>query len=174
MRDAINCIGANLIVLRLEDAFDRLWWISMQETSENEVERLRKPTLQDNDVPPKERLSQFLRSLPTSSAISSMIHQLSRLLLLHTAKRLHCSHLLFCDSLTSLSVSLISSIASGGGLHIANEREEMWESIQVVKPLHDLTSKECAAAFHWRQLHMIGAGNVEHPYHGITEVAKGL
>jgi hypothetical protein len=146
----------------------------MQDTSEDMMERLTKPSLRENDVPPKERLSQFLRSLPTSSAISSMIYQLSRLLLLHTAKRLRCSHLLLCDSLTSLSVSLISSIASGDGLHIGNEREEIWESIQVVKPLRDVASKECAAAFHWRQLHMIGTGNVEHSYLGITKVARGL
>lgn len=172
VRDAINRLGGrDLTVLHLEDAFDHSWWSSIREAPEDGVERL--TTVQENEVPPRERLVQFLRSLPTPSAISSMINQLLRLLLLHTAKRLNCSHLLIGDSLTSLSVSLISSVVSGDGFHIASEREEVWRSIRVVKPLRDITSKECAAAFHWRQLRMIGAASIEQPYLGIRKVTRG-
>lgn len=174
VQEAINRFGGGgLVVLRLEDAFDHTWWAwaSMQESPEGKLEGM--TTMRDNCALPKERLSQFLRSLPTPSAVSSMIDQLSRLLLLHTAKRLQCSHLLLNDSLTSLSASLISSIASGDGLHVANEREEVWKSIHVIKPLRDITSKECAAAFHWRRLNMIGVGNIEHSYLGIRKVTRG-
>jgi cytoplasmic tRNA 2-thiolation protein 2 len=175
VRNAVDLMGGrDLIVLRLEDAFDRSLWTCMQDVPEDNVHCPMKLAALPSDLSPKDHLVQLLQSLPTSSAVSSLVNQLSRLLLLFTAKRLHCSHLLLADSLTSLSVSLISSIASGDGLHVMNEREETWSSIQVLKPLGDVTSKECAAAFHWRQLHMVGHGNIENSYLGIRKVTRGV
>lgn len=102
-----------------------------------------------------------------------MLSQLSRLLLLHTARRLDCSAVLSGDTLTSLSVSLISAIASGDGFHVGAQKEEHWGSIRIIKPLRDITAKECAASFHWRKLRSICQSNIESGELGITKVTKG-
>lgn len=164
-----------LTILRLEDAFDPEWWGSTDPGAPQHPSILRlAPSLVALASSPRARLQQFLNSLPTPSAVSSMILQLSRVLLLHTARSQQCSHLLLSDSLTSLSISLISSLASGGGFHVSAEQEERWESIQVVKPLRDTSAKECAAAFRWRGLSTIGSGAIDHPDRGIRKVTRGL
>ncbi|KAI5986526.1 hypothetical protein EDD15DRAFT_2298204 [Pisolithus albus] len=166
---------ANLefIPLRLEDAFDASWWCKVTGSSdmsqlalelgkdglptEGELSTFRHDFLilvhSSNALPPKEALRAFLTALPTSTAVSRAIQILIRLLLLFTAQSRGASHLLLGSSLTTLSVSLISCVAQGGGHTIREEFQEHWSpgsssrteldrSVRVVRPLRDITIKE--------------------------------
>lgn len=157
----------NVTIVRIEDAFDPVWWTSVHKEPPKLIEPL------TGHQTPRDRLAKFLLSLPTPSAASNMIGQISRLLLLHTASQLQCSHLLLGDSLTSLSITLISLIASGGGFHVGAEQEEVWGDVRIVKPLRDVSAKECAAFYHWRRLRMMGSRTLARSQQGIGRLTQG-
>ena len=100
---------------------------------------------------PDAALRTFLDALPPSSVIMALTH-MQRVLLLHTAKSLACSHLLLGDSITSLSMSLLSAIALGGGHSLQYEQTEQWRQVQILRPVTELTAKECGAWIHWNQI----------------------
>ena len=82
-----------------------------------------------------------------------------------------CSHLLLGTNLTSLSVSLLSSISSGGGFNVPEEIFEEWSpdfhrkseegggqprrTLRIVKPLREIGMKECAAWMWWRSVKIV-------------------
>ncbi|TDL25645.1 hypothetical protein BD410DRAFT_743382 [Rickenella mellea] len=173
------------IVLRLEDAFDISWWKQLggyvpssdiRANLANEDLVITEAHLQSSD--PVASLRSYLSSLPTATAVRSSINTLARLLLLHTARSMQCSHLLLGTSLTSLSISLINSIAQGGGFNVLEESFEEWTpqiarsaqdassdsphlaggvcTVRVVRPLRDIGMKECAAWAWWNGLQVVG------------------
>jgi cytoplasmic tRNA 2-thiolation protein 2 len=71
-------------------------------------------------------LRAHLLALPTPTATLSILSTLTRLLLLYTASSIGASHLVLGTSLTSLSISLISSIAQGGGFVVPQTIQEEW------------------------------------------------
>ncbi|RDB25593.1 Cytoplasmic tRNA 2-thiolation protein 2 [Hypsizygus marmoreus] len=171
----------NLIPLRIEDAFDPIWWgkigglspvthFGMDVTNED----LFLSTLisAEESESPKSRLQKFISSLPTQTAIPSAVQTLTRLLLLHTAMSMGSSHLLLGTSLTSLSISLISSISQGGGFAVREEAQEEWAPrislrsrvsnghkdgvIRIIRPLRDIGMKECAIWAWWNGLDVVG------------------
>jgi cytoplasmic tRNA 2-thiolation protein 2 len=116
---------------------------------------------------PKASLKAHLAALPTPTAVQRTVATLIRLVLVHTARSLCCSHLLLGTSLTSLSISLIDSIAQGGGFALSQEAyEECRPSsrsststlpvIRIVRPLHDVGMKECGAWTYWHNLEFGG------------------
>lgn len=128
------------------------------------------------DASPGELLRSYLSSLPTPSAVQAAILTLIRIILVYTAYHLECSHLALGTCLTSLSISLITSIAQGGGYNIPDEVFEEWRvygqhnadssaqqegylgnrSVRIVKPLRDVGMKECSAWAWWQNLHVVG------------------
>ena len=83
------------------------------------------------------------------------------MLLQHTARTHGCSHLLLGTSLTTLSVNLINAVANGAGYTLAFEKDEGLQSpdsgvVRVVRPLREISMKECAAYIRWRSLLVIG------------------
>jgi len=135
-------------------------------------------------VPPIDALRTYLGSLPTQTAISSAIRVLVRLLLLYTARSRRASHLLLGTSLTTLSVSLISCISQGGGHSIHEEFQEEWDSgilttnentdaIRVVRPLRDVTMKECSLFAWWNSIHVVGRDRQTRATAGIPGLTKG-
>lgn len=149
---------------------------------------------------PLSRLTSFLDSLPTPTARTRMIAQLSRVLLLHCAQsqRYNCSHILPSDSLTNIAVNLIDSVAEGAGFSLKNEWEEDWSpdpiltdavgssskqgeagktqsrTVRILKTLRDVTAKECGVFFHWRGLKLFGRPQVVPPDQGIWKLTRGL
>lgn len=116
---------------------------------------------------PLESLRAYFRSLPTQTAVHSTIQTLIRVLLLHIAQSTNSSHLLFGTSLTSLAISLISGISQGGGYNVREEAQEDWtppstskdgkeRTISLVRPLRDVSLKECGTYAWWRALNVIG------------------
>lgn len=106
-----------------------------------------------------------MTSLPTPTAVQHAVASLVRLVLVQTAHSLLCSHLLLGTSLTSLSISLIDSIAQGGGFNLSDESYEecppsgaavgrSLHSLRVVRPLRDISMKECAAWMYWHGVEM--------------------
>src|SRR5258708_32943153 len=79
-----------------------------------------------SDSEPIAALKAHLRALPTPTATLSTLSTLTRLLLLYTAYSIGASHLVLGTSLTSLSISLISSIAQGGGFVVPQSIQEEW------------------------------------------------
>lgn len=122
---------------------------------------------------PLKALRAFLSALPTTTATASFLRTIVRLLLLHTARSTASSHLLLGTSLTSLSISLISSIAQGGGFNVRDEMGEMWHDVRLVKPLRDLGGKECAFYSWWNNLNILAGGIVTNQEHGIGSLTKG-
>jgi len=133
---------------------------------------------------PTDALRAFLAALPTPTAISRTIHVLIRLLLLYTARSRDASHLLLGTSLTTLSVSLISCVAQGGGYSVLEELQEEWPSpqashpdiigsIRLLRPLRDITMKECAAFAWWNGIHVPGRPKVMRATAGILGLTKG-
>lgn len=176
MLQAVRDMPGNrqLVILRVEDAFDPSWWLSTDGRVPDDMYKLSGSyPWRDSSKAPVLHLRGFLNALPTSSAKSYMLLQLSRLLLLHTARRLKCSAVLLGDTLTSLSISLISAIASGDGFHVGTEREEQWGSIKVIKPLRDISAKECAASFYWRNLREICPSKPHQDESSIGQVTRG-
>ncbi|KIJ66861.1 hypothetical protein HYDPIDRAFT_149886 [Hydnomerulius pinastri MD-312] len=183
------------IPLRLEDAFDESWWSNVANTEPRPqlALELGKDGLYteglhlastSTPLPPSEALRSYLASLPTQTAVSSAIKVLVRLLLLYTARSCQASHLLLGTSLTTLSVSLISCISQGGGYSILEELQEEWTSgdlmmkeksgtpIRVVRPLRDVTMKECAAFAWWNSIPIVGRDKQARANAGIPGLTK--
>ena len=125
-----------------------------------------------------------MAALPTPTAISRTIHVFIRFLLLYTARSRNASHLLLGAPLTTLSISLISCVAQGGGYNILEELQEEWPSprallsdanglIRVVRPLRDITMKECAAFARWNEICVPGRPKVIRATAGILGLTKG-
>jgi cytoplasmic tRNA 2-thiolation protein 2 len=132
---------------------------------------------------PVEAMRSYLSSLPTQTAISSALQNLARLLILHTAHSRGSSHLLFGSSLTSLSISLLSSISQGGGYAIREELQEEWAPVaasgpkpsnvlRVIRPLRDVTAKECAVYAWWNNISVIGRDKQRRAILGIAALTK--
>ena len=134
--------------------------------------------LADGEDASKRALRQYLSSLPTQTAVHSAVQTLIRMLLLHTAVSRGCSHLALGTSLTSLSVSLIASISQGGGFAVREELGEDWEKegakLRILRPLHEIGMKECAAWAWWESLPVVGKQKIPGGKNGITSLTKGM
>jgi hypothetical protein len=133
-------------------------------------------------------LRALLHALPTPTATLSTLSTLTRLLLLYTAYSIGASHLVLGTSLTSLSISLISSIAQGGGFVVPQSIQEEWippfvervpgdsswnGEVRLVRPLRDVSMKECQAWVWWRQLPVVGKQRIPIPKQTIGHLTKG-
>lgn len=112
---------------------------------------------------------------------------LTRVILQYTAVKTSSSHLLLGTSLTSLAVSLISGVAYGGGFHVKEEVQEEWtpdlrqsraekgSSVRVIRPLRDISAKECAVWAWWWKLRIVGREQWVWPgtKPGIGRLTKG-
>ena len=67
----------------------------------------------------------------------------------------------------------MTSVTSGGGFVLQDEREEIWKSIKIVKPLRDVTNKECAAWLHWAGLQVLQGGISLYEVQGVTRLTRG-
>ncbi|KAJ6576474.1 hypothetical protein DFH09DRAFT_361875 [Mycena vulgaris] len=158
--------------LRIEDAFDDAWWERVGgqrpaahfsvDLADEELPMATRPSVPNEPIA---ALRAYIASLPTQTAVPSAIQTLVRLLLLHTAWATQSSHLLLGTSLTSLSVSLIASIAQGGGFVVREEAQEEWQptvhvgaarTVRLNRPLRDVGMKECAVWAWWRGLRVVG------------------
>ncbi|TFK40395.1 hypothetical protein BDQ12DRAFT_711752 [Crucibulum laeve] len=167
--------------LRLEDAFDESWWVSVGgrpkaghlgiDITNEELFLSPSPSSTTTPNNPLTALRTYISSLPTQTAIPSAVHTLTRLLLLHTAAAQGCSHLLLGTSLTSLSVSLIAGISQGGGFSVREEAQEEWVpirrsggeekakeqlNVRIIRPLREVGIKECAIWAWWMELKVVG------------------
>ena len=133
-------------------------------------------------------LRAHLLALPTPTATQSTLSTLTRLLLLYTAYSIGASHLVLGTSLTSLSISLISSIAQGGGFVVPQSIQEEWipplvervpadsawnREVRLVRPLRDVSMKECQAWVWWHQLPVVGKQRILIPKQTIGHLTKG-
>ncbi|KAF8525852.1 hypothetical protein BU17DRAFT_74271 [Hysterangium stoloniferum] len=142
--------------LRLEDAFlngDD----AVVDLSNEDLPVLKRPSA----ATPLHQLKAYLSSLPTATSHQSAISTLIRLILHRSARAHDCSHLVLGTSLTSLSVSLINAVAGGAGYTIGMEKGEELIApdggiVRLVRPLREVTMKECAAYLRWRNLSVIG------------------
>lgn len=98
------------------------------------------------------------------------------------------------DSLSSIAVGLIASVAEGGGFNLGAEWEERWriaagvgsndalnvkasgggggdEEVMILKPLRDVTAKECGVFFRWRGLDVLVPNGA---YKGEEDVDQGI
>ena len=93
--------------------------------------------------------------------------------------------MLLGTSLTTLSISLISSISQGGGHSILEESQEEWrsgipitnentDSIRVVRPLRDVTMKECSIFAWWNSIRVVGRDRQTRATAGIPGLTKGI
>jgi hypothetical protein len=92
-------------------------------------------------------------------------------LLLYTVRAAGCSHLLLPDTLTALAIALIAGVGQGAGFAVREALQEEWVPphaaaapvsgegtpayrgpVRVVRPLRDLSAKECAAWAWWARL----------------------
>ncbi|KAG9224669.1 hypothetical protein CCMSSC00406_0002180 [Pleurotus cornucopiae] len=126
---------------------------------------------------PLDRLRAYLSAMPTQTALLSSVQALIRLLLLYSARSTQSSHLLLGTSLTSLSINLISGIAQGGGFAVREEVDEEWHTgtemtIRVIRPLRDLTMKECTAWAWWNHLTVVGETPIPSAKQGIGSLTK--
>ena len=94
--------------------------------------------------------------------------------------------MLLGTSLTSYSISLITSIAQGGGFNVSEEGYEEWKdsmssikgesssrrSVRIARPLRDIGMKECAAWAWWAGLNV--AGKEKHPGINPRQTIAGL
>ena len=137
-------------------------------------------------------LRHFVETLPTPSALPSVISSLIRVLLQHAALLTGSSHLLYGTTLTSLAVSLISGVSHGGGFHVREEAQEEWfpdsvlldekersakhqRSVRLIRPLREIGRKECGAWSWWMHLPVVGKQEARWPgtKPGIEELTKG-
>ncbi|KAG6862558.1 hypothetical protein C0995_000106 [Termitomyces sp. Mi166 len=173
--------GLTFIPIRVEDAFSREWWdnvggkldpdnLGLDLTNEDLL--LSSISYARDPETPAKRLTKYISSLPTQTAILSAVQTLTRMLLLHTASATGSSHLLLGTSLTSLSISLISSISQGGGFVVREEAKEEWvpqksvtkikanghenDAIRIIRPLQDIAMKECGMWAWWHSLDVVG------------------
>ncbi|KIJ51559.1 hypothetical protein M422DRAFT_26963 [Sphaerobolus stellatus SS14] len=148
----------DFIPLKLEDAFDGEGIAVDLSREELPIS----PPLPSTPTPPLTLLKTYLAALPTPTSHQSTLTTLIRILLLRLARSLSCSHLLLGSTLTSLSVNLIDAVASGGGFTIGLEKGEEWDSgvgdgtVKLVRPLREVSMKECAAYLHWKGLEVVG------------------
>lgn len=204
----------DFIPLRIENAFSSTWWDKTGGVpSENELRinmanegvlnsavsvsiqsnrssDLLLSTLSNTDdaSSPTSRLQSYISSLPTQTAIPNAVQNLIRLLLLYTAMSTGSSHLLLGTSLTSLSISLISSIAQGGGFVVREEAQEEWippisvkrqtnghknGAIRLIRPLRDIGMKECAVWAWWSGLTVVGREKFPGGKQSIGPLTKG-
>ncbi|KAF7424207.1 hypothetical protein PC9H_009511 [Pleurotus ostreatus] len=157
------------VPLKLEDAFDPSWW--------DRVDLLLCDIPSSNFSTPLDRLRAYLSAMPTQTALLSSVQALIRLLLLYSARSTQSSHLLLGTSLTSLSINLISGIAQGGGFAVREEVDEEWHTgtemtIRVIRPLRDLTMKECTAWAWWNHLTVVGETPIPSAKQGIGSLTK--
>ncbi|KAG2131364.1 hypothetical protein DEU56DRAFT_872198 [Suillus clintonianus] len=184
------------VPLRIEDAFDGSWWTKVSGSSSTPqvcLELSKEGLIADGlhiasrvtGLTPVEALQSYLSSLPTQTAISSAIQNLTRVLILHTAHSRGSSHLLFGSSLTSFSISLLSSISQGGGYAIREELQEEWapaaasgskpsDVLRVIRPLRDVTAKECAVYAWWNNITIIGREKQRRAILGIAALTKNF
>lgn len=177
------------VPLRIEDAFDESWWESVggkpakgQLGVDVTNEDLILSPCSRNGTP-LSALCNYLSSLPAPTAIPSTLQTLTRLLLLHTALSTHSSHLALGTCLTSLSISLVSLVAQGGGFNLKEEVQEEWSpdslsrskgrSVRVVRPLKDIVMKECAMYAWWKGLEIVGQETWPGARQGISGITKG-
>ena len=147
---------------------------------------LSKSSLSDSE--PIAALKAHLRALPTPTATLSTLSTLTRLLLLYTAYSIGASHLVLGTSLTSLSISLISSISQGGGFVVPQAIQEEWippfvkhtpgttswnGEVRLIRPLRDVSMKECTAWIWWHQLSLVGKQRVPISERTISNLTKG-
>jgi len=140
------------------------------------------------DSEPIAALKAHLRALPTPTATQSTLSTLTRLLLLYTAHSIGASHLVLGTSLTSLSISLISSISQGGGFVVPQAIQEEWISpfvkrtpettswsgeVRLIRPLREVSLKECTAWVWWHQLSVVGKQRVPISERTIGSLTKG-
>ncbi|KAI6025858.1 hypothetical protein F5J12DRAFT_810842 [Pisolithus orientalis] len=195
MRSALASYpNLKFIPLRLEDAFDESWWCRM--TGKPDMSQLTlelgkdglpieglNPAHSSNTLSPKDALRAFLTALPTPTAVSRAIQVLIRLLMLFTAQFHGASHLVLGSSLTTLAVSLVSCVAQGGGHAIREEFQEEWPpglspgvelggTVRVVRPLRDVTMKECAAYAWWNGIRVPGRPRLTRVITGIPGLTK--
>ncbi|KAG6851099.1 hypothetical protein H0H93_000979 [Arthromyces matolae] len=191
--------GLVFLPLRIEDAFSLNWWenniggkphekdLGIDIT--NEVLLISSVSNLKDVSTPVERLKKYISSLPTQTAIPSAVRTLTRMLLLHTASAMGCSHLLLGTSLTSLSISLISSISQGGGFVVREEAREDWTpqqsavsrkenghengTIRIVRPLQDIGMKECAMWAWWHNLNILGSDKFPNGKQSIGRLTRG-
>ncbi|OJA08483.1 hypothetical protein AZE42_02862 [Rhizopogon vesiculosus] len=184
----------DFVPLRIEDAFDDSWWTMVSGSSsipQISLELGKEGLIADGlyvasrvtGLTPVEALRSYLSSLPTQTAISSAVQNLTRVLILYTAYSRGSSHLLFGTSLTSLSISLLSSISQGGGYAIHEELQEEWApvtatgsrlsgALRVVRPLGDVTAKECAVYAWWSDIAVVGRDKQRRAILGIAGLTK--
>ncbi|KIK63041.1 hypothetical protein GYMLUDRAFT_41346 [Collybiopsis luxurians FD-317 M1] len=175
------------ISLRLEDSFDRKWWAKIGRNTFSDLNvdvtnaDLFFSTVSDDSIPdPVQKLRSYISALPTHTAIDNAIRTLTRILLLYTAHYTQSSHLLLGTSLTSLSISLISSISQGGGFAVREEAQEEWNPgsssastpIRLVRPLQEITMKECSLWAWWNNLCVVGRAKHPGSKQGIGALTK--
>ncbi|KAJ4477222.1 hypothetical protein J3R30DRAFT_3291559 [Lentinula aciculospora] len=176
--------GVEFVAVKLENAFDPSWWDELGGKAALNA----KADLADDDLlvstifnrpdsDPVQRLRLYISALPTHTAIESAIRTLIRILLLYTARLTRSSHLLLGTSLTSLSINLISSIAQGGGFSVREEAQEEWrsdskEAIRLIRPLQEITIKECAMWAWWNELPVVGRQRYPGVKQGIGALTK--
>ncbi|KAH7925493.1 hypothetical protein BV22DRAFT_1104929 [Leucogyrophana mollusca] len=180
------------VPLRVEDAFDKSWWeqvggapSAFQLSVDLGIGNLSLASASSTppDLTPVESMRTYLASLPTPTAVSSAIQNLVRMLTLHAARSRGASHLLLGTSLTSLSIGLISSISQGGGYATREELQEEWtpsgfgstetsRPISIVRPLRDVTMKECAAYAWWNDIKIVGRDKSARAIQGIANLTK--
>lgn len=160
--------------VKVEDAFDQAWWQSVSgSTSRDMLVDLGSDSLpispsasdQDATSTSTQRLTNYLSSLPSpATSIPTALANLVRLILLYTSTSPthRCSELLLGTSLTTLSVSLISGIAQGGGSAVQDHVSETWAPVpgagqpgtvlRIERPLRDSGMKECGFWSWWNDL----------------------
>jgi cytoplasmic tRNA 2-thiolation protein 2 len=142
-------------------------WISLPTHREPDLLLHTPPASADS---PLSCLRHHLTSLPSPTAVQTRIEDLVRLLLHYAARHAGASHLLLGTSLTALSVSLISSIATGGGFAVSDALHEEWApaststratvegwdgTLRVLRPLREVSAKELAFWAHAANLRVL-------------------
>ncbi|CAE6416113.1 unnamed protein product [Rhizoctonia solani] len=168
------------IPLRIENAFDPLWARSVGlplrhgpvgvDLGSEDLPAARLPP----GTSPTEALLTYLSSQPSSSARTTALRNLTRLLLQYTAQYTNSSHLLLGGSLTSYAVDLLDAVATGAGFSIRQVGEETWEGIRIVRPLREITDKEVAAGCWWRRVEVMPATVTTREDTGITKLTKAF
>lgn len=176
------------IPVRVQDAFDRGWWArDSGRAAPGLTDVPWALDLTGGDAGPVAALRAHLLALPTPTATLSTLSTLTRSLLLYTAYSIGASHLVLGTSLTSLSISLISSIAQGGGFVVPQTIQEEWippfveripgdsswsGEVRLVRPLRDVSMKECQAWVWWHRLPVVGKQRIPVPKQTIGHLTK--
>ncbi|QRW17926.1 cytoplasmic tRNA 2-thiolation protein 2B [Rhizoctonia solani] len=168
------------IPLRIENAFDPNWANSVGfplressvgiDVSSEDLPATRLPP----ETNPTEALHLYLSSQPSSSARTTALRNITRLLLQYTARHTKSSHLLLGGSLTSYAVDLLDAVATGAGFSIRQVGEETWEGIRIVRSLREITDKEVAAGCWWRRVEIMPATVMAREDNGITRLTKAF